>query len=249
MPAWGHLKALPKKARVLSFMDPSKDPLGSGYHIIQSKIAVGSGAYRQGLLLKERKALSCSFPSITLDFIFSILSEEWGFAGVLGDAPSLPYANPKGHGRRENAKDRFGFLVPFGIISMLFWHVTINLGMVTGLLPVVGVPLPFFSYGVVFPPDCPYKHGAPRKHKHEEVLALMPIRPNQKRAALSLNGRPCGLRPFAPGTAGTLWGVLLFLRPPRPRPVTMGGLVIVMISFAIASPTKPKTPPKKTPKR
>ncbi|HZX36292.1 MAG TPA: rod shape-determining protein RodA [Thermodesulfobacteriota bacterium] len=147
--AWGHLKAY-QKARVLSFMDPSKDPLGSGYHIIQSKIAVGSGGLIGKGFTQGTQGSLMFLPEHHTDFIFSILSEEWGFAGVLAALILFLTLILRGMDVVKNAKDRFGFLVSFGIISMLFWHVTINLGMVTGLLPVVGVPLPFFSYGGSF---------------------------------------------------------------------------------------------------
>jgi rod shape determining protein RodA len=143
---WFFLKGY-QKQRILTFIDPDRDPLGTGYHIIQSKIAIGSGALTgKGFLQGTQNALSF-LPEQHTDFIFSVLAEEWGFAGsvllVLTFLVFLIWALNIAHGCREP----FGVILSMGITAMLSWQVFINIGMVMGLMPVVGVPLPFISYG------------------------------------------------------------------------------------------------------
>ena len=133
--------------RILTFLNPDRDPLGAGYHIIQSKIAIGSGMIGgKGFLKGTQNALSF-LPEQHTDFIFSVLAEEWGF--FLSAILLLIYLflilwclNIA-----KIAKNKFGSLLTVGIVAILFWEVVINVGMVTGLLPVVGLPLVLFSYG------------------------------------------------------------------------------------------------------
>lgn len=136
-----------QKQRVLTFLDPERDPLGTGYHIIQSKIAIGSGQlFGKGFLGGTQNALNF-LPEQHTDFILSVLAEEWGFVGcavllflyLLFLAWSLNVA--------YRCRDPFGTFLAVGITIMNFWHIFINMGMVMGLLPVVGVPLPLISYG------------------------------------------------------------------------------------------------------
>jgi rod shape determining protein RodA len=143
---WFILKDYQKK-RILTFFNPDRDPLGAGYHIIQSKIAIGSGMITgKGYLEGTQNALSF-LPEQHTDFIFSVLAEEWGFLGttvLLFLFFMLIFLGLKiAHG----SKDPFGTMLAFGITSMIFFHVFINIGMVMGLMPVVGVPLPLISYG------------------------------------------------------------------------------------------------------
>jgi len=143
---WFFLREYQKK-RILVFLDPDRDPLGAGYHIIQSKIAIGSGMLSgKGFLKGTQNALSF-LPEEHTDFIFSVLAEEWGFLGsvtlVLIFLILIFWGLAVAHGCREP----FGTIVAVGISSMIFWQVFINIGMSMGLLPVVGVPLPFVSYG------------------------------------------------------------------------------------------------------
>jgi rod shape determining protein RodA len=143
---WFFLREYQKK-RILVFLDPDRDPLGAGYHIIQSKIAIGSGMLSgKGFLKGTQNALSF-LPEEHTDFIFSVLAEEWGFLGsvtlVLVFLILIFWGLTVAHGCREP----FGTIVAVGISSMIFWQVIINIGMSMGLLPVVGVPLPFVSYG------------------------------------------------------------------------------------------------------
>ncbi|MFQ5354420.1 MAG: rod shape-determining protein RodA, partial [Thermodesulfobacteriota bacterium] len=147
--AWLSLKDY-QKARLTSFLNPGQDPFGSGYHLLQSKIAIGSGGFFGKGFTHGTQGKLMFLPEHHTDFIFSILAEEWGFIGASIVVLIFFALILKGLGAAASSKDRFGFLLAFGISSMLFWHVVINLAMVTGLLPVVGVPLPFLSYGGSF---------------------------------------------------------------------------------------------------
>lgn len=136
-----------QKQRVLTLLDPQSDPLGKGYHIIQSIIAVGSGGITGKGFMQGSQAQLNFLPEQHTDFIFSVLSEEWGFMGgvlLLGLYAGLVYLAVE---VALNAKDRFGQLLAAGIAAMFFWQAFINMSMVIGLFPVVGVPLPFVSYG------------------------------------------------------------------------------------------------------
>ncbi len=143
---WSKLHDYQKK-RIEVFLKPDQDPLGSGYNIIQSKIAIGSGGFfGKGLGQGTQSHLSF-LPEHQTDFIFGCLAEDLGFVGAtilillysLIIYMSLSIA--------INAKNIFGKLVAAGVISIFFCHVCINIGMVSGLLPVVGIPLPLISYG------------------------------------------------------------------------------------------------------
>ncbi len=136
-----------QKQRVLTFLDPDRDPLGAGYHIIQSKIAIGSGMITgKGYLKGTQNALSF-LPEQHTDFIFSVLAEEWGFIGSSLTCILLMMLIIKGLGIAYNCKDPFGAILAVGISSIIFWQAFINLGMIMGLMPVVGMPLPLISYG------------------------------------------------------------------------------------------------------
>ena len=143
---WSLLKAYQKK-RILTFLNPDRDPLGSGYHIIQSKIAIGSGMFSgKGFLKGTQNALSF-LPEQHTDFIFSVLAEEWGFLGGFLVLVIFMLLLIWGLHVAFGCRDMFGMIVSVGITAMIFWQVIINVGMVMGLMPVVGVPLPFVSYG------------------------------------------------------------------------------------------------------
>jgi rod shape determining protein RodA len=141
-----HLKPYQLK-RIETFLNPELDPLGSGYHVIQSKIAIGSGGLRgKGFLNGTQNQLDF-LPEQHTDFIFSVYSEEWGFMGALLLITLYLLLVFRGLVVVGRAKDRFGALIAFGVLANVFWQAVINLGMTTGLLPVVGITLPFFSYG------------------------------------------------------------------------------------------------------
>jgi rod shape determining protein RodA len=144
---WHFLKDYQKK-RLTVFLDPSVDPLGSGYHIIQSKIAIGSGMlFGKGLFAGTQSQLNF-LPENHTDFIFAVIGEELGFIGavlILLLYFILLYRGVKIAGA---ARDNFGTLLATGITSMLTFHVLVNVGMTAGIMPVTGIPLPLMSYGV-----------------------------------------------------------------------------------------------------
>ena len=136
-----------QKNRVLDFINPERSRLGSGYHIIQSKIAVGSGGFWGKGYVKGTQAQLRFLPEQHTDFAFSVFAEEWGFFGTLILLVLYLCLVLWGLNIARRCNDRFGGLLAVGVTAMLFWHTAINIGMVIGLFPVVGVPLPFFSYG------------------------------------------------------------------------------------------------------
>ena len=143
---WQSLKAY-QKDRVLTFFNPERDPLGNGYHIMQSKIALGSGGiFGKGFMEGTQSHLNF-LPEMQTDFIFTMLGEEFGFLGTL--ILLLLYAALIMISIRLALKSRslFSKYLSLGVCNVFFIYVFVNIGMVTGLLPVVGVPLPFISYG------------------------------------------------------------------------------------------------------
>lgn len=133
--------------RIETFLDPSADPLGAGYHIIQSKIAMGSGGVSgRGFMQGTQNRLNF-LPEKHTDFIFTVLSEEFGFTGSILLLALYITATVLGFAVMIRNTDRFGALVTGGLIATFSFHWITNLAMVTGLVPVVGVPLPLVSYG------------------------------------------------------------------------------------------------------
>jgi len=144
--AWHVLKPY-QKDRLLVFLNPSHDPLGAGYTITQSKIAVGSGELLgKGWLSGTQNQLNF-LPERHTDFIFSVIGEEWGFLGGIFLVYCYGVLIYCGFKIARHNKDPFGQLVAVGIVSILAMQVVINIGMVMGLLPVVGITLPLISYG------------------------------------------------------------------------------------------------------
>jgi rod shape determining protein RodA len=136
-----------QQQRVLTFLDPERDPLGSGYHIIQSKIALGSGGvWGKGFLQGTQSQLSF-LPEKQTDFVFTMLAEEIGLVGALGLLALFVVLVGLGLVSTLRARSQFARLVAMGVTSTFFLYVVINVAMVTGLIPVVGVPLPMISYG------------------------------------------------------------------------------------------------------
>jgi len=136
-----------QRQRVLTFLDPQNDPLGSGYHIIQSQIAIGSGgAFGKGYMNGSQAQLEF-LPERSTDFIFAVIGEEWGLIGLITVLLVYVFVIGRGLYMAATAQDTFARLVT-GSLSLTFAvYALINAGMVTGLLPVVGVPLPLISYG------------------------------------------------------------------------------------------------------
>ncbi|MBN2232937.1 MAG: rod shape-determining protein RodA [Deltaproteobacteria bacterium] len=136
-----------QQQRILTFISPEMDPRGAGYHIAQSKIAVGSGGIWGKGFLKGTQTLLHFLPEQHTDFIFAVYAEQWGFlGGSLLIAVFLLFLL-RGLTIGTEARDPFGSYLAIGITATFFWQFFINIGMVIGLMPVVGIPLPLFSYG------------------------------------------------------------------------------------------------------
>ena len=146
IPAWTMLKDYQRK-RVLNFLSPEMDPLGSGYHAIQSKIAVGSGAVTGKGFLQGTQTQLRFLPEQTTDFIFSVLAEEWGFIGSIVVISFYMILIFRIVAVSARCQDVFSAYLCVGVAAMMFWHVVINIGMVIGVVPVVGVTLKLLSYG------------------------------------------------------------------------------------------------------
>ena len=143
---WQHMHTY-QKQRVLTFIDPQSDPLGAGYHVIQSMIAIGSGGlFGKGFLQGTQVRLHF-LPEQHTDFIFSVLAEEGGLFAVLVLLLLYGVLISRMLSIAAHAHTRFGSLLVTGISAIFMLYVFVNIGMVSGVLPVVGVPLPFVSYG------------------------------------------------------------------------------------------------------
>jgi rod shape determining protein RodA len=136
-----------QQRRILAFLKPDLDPFGSGYHVIQSKIAIGSGGlWGKGLFQGTQSELHF-LPEQHTDFIFSVIAEQFGLVGCLLFLLFYTLLILRGLEIAYETDDTFGALIVVGVTTMIAFYVLVNVGMTTGLLPVVGVPLPFVSYG------------------------------------------------------------------------------------------------------
>lgn len=143
---WSVLKDY-QKDRIILFLDPDKDPLGGGYHLIQSRIAIGAGQlWGRGLHQGTQTQLNF-IPEQHTDFVFSAVGEEWGFIGAIAIVAGFWLICLRLVIIAQNAKDNFGSLLAIGVFSMLIFQVVINISMTIGLAPVTGIPLPWLSYG------------------------------------------------------------------------------------------------------
>ncbi len=143
---WGLLKDY-QKDRLILFLNPEKDPLGGGYHLIQSRIAIGAGKL-QGAGLHHGTQTQLHFiPEQHTDFIFSAVGEELGFIGAMAVLIVFWLICFRLVMIAQNAKDNFGSLLAIGVLSMIMFQVIVNIGMTIGLAPVTGIPLPWVSYG------------------------------------------------------------------------------------------------------
>ncbi|MPY72007.1 MAG: rod shape-determining protein RodA [Alphaproteobacteria bacterium] len=144
--AWSLMHGYQRR-RILTFLDPESDPLGAGYHILQSKIALGSGGVLgKGFMHGSQSHLNF-LPEKQTDFIFTMLAEEFGMAGGLTLLGLYMLVLVFGFAIALRVRNQFGRLVALGVTGTFFFYVFINIAMVMGLLPVVGVPLPLISYG------------------------------------------------------------------------------------------------------
>jgi len=145
--AWLFLLHDYQKQRVLTFLDPQSDPLGTGYHIIQSQIAIGSGGVFGKGYLKGSQAQLEFLPERSTDFIFAVIGEEWGLIGLVTIMLLYMFVIGRALYLAATAQDTFARLAAGSLALTFSVYVFVNSGMVTGLLPVVGVPLPLISYG------------------------------------------------------------------------------------------------------
>ena len=136
-----------QKRRILVFLNPDLDPQGSGYNIIQSKIAIGSGGFFGKGFLKGSQSQLGFLPEKTSDFIFSVVAEEWGFIGGIILLGLFGFIIFRCIQTAFEAKDKFGALLASGITTIFFFHIIVNIGMAIGIMPVTGLPLCFVSYG------------------------------------------------------------------------------------------------------
>lgn len=136
-----------QKNRVLTFLSPGRDPRGTGYNSIQSKIAVGSGKVLGKGFRKGTQSQLEFLPERHTDFIFSVLSEEHGFIGSVTTLGLFLILYLMSVRIAMQARDKAGALIVVGVLAYMFWHMFVNMGMVIGLMPIVGAPLPLLSYG------------------------------------------------------------------------------------------------------
>ncbi len=146
-PLLWHILADYQKERILVFLNPARDPQGAGYQVLQARLSLGSGGlFGKGFLNGPRTQLAL-IPEKDTDFIFAVIGEEFGFLGCALVVLLLFLFLAKCMAVFQNAKDDFARLTAISIFAMFFSHITENIGMCIGLLPVTGIPLPFFSYG------------------------------------------------------------------------------------------------------
>ncbi len=150
---WASLSPYQQR-RLLVFLDPSSDPLKGGYHVMQSQIAIGSGGwFGKGFTSGTQKRLGY-LPEQQTDFIFPVIGEELGFVGVAVVLALFAWLMLRCIRVAGRSTSPFASLVAFGLVSMIFVHVLINVGMTIGVMPITGIPLPFFSYGGSFMLTC-----------------------------------------------------------------------------------------------
>lgn len=144
---WKYLLKDYQRRRIETFLNPEGDPMNQGYQIMQSKIAVGSGqVFGKGFMEGTQGHLHF-LPERHTDFAFSVWAEEWGFSGSVFFLGCYFFMLLWGMNIALSARDKFGVLLAFGLVMLIFWQAVINLLMIMGFLPVVGIPLPLFSYG------------------------------------------------------------------------------------------------------
>jgi rod shape determining protein RodA len=145
--AWNYLLIAYQKRRILTLFNPESDPLGSGYHIIQSKIAIGSGGFTGKGIVRGSQSQLDFVPEQSTDFIFSVLAEELGFMGFILLVIIYALIIYRCMSLSLRCEDNFSRLLGASLTFVFFTYIFVNIGMVSGLLPVVGVPLPLISYG------------------------------------------------------------------------------------------------------
>jgi rod shape determining protein RodA len=144
--SWMFLKDY-QKDRIRMFVNPEEDPLGAGYHVIQSEIAIGSGGFWGKGLFKGSQNQLGFLPTRHTDFIFSVVGEELGFAGVVTTLGLLAFILFRAVRNAQTSRDSLGLFIAMGLVGTYFFHMVVNIGMVIHLMPITGIPLPFLSYG------------------------------------------------------------------------------------------------------
>jgi rod shape determining protein RodA len=144
--AWHFLRPY-QKERILTFMDPERDPNGKGYQVTQSKIAIGSGGLLGKGIFKGSQNQLGYLPTRHTDFIFAVVGEEMGFKGVIVTLGLLGCIIFRSIYNAQTARDNLGLFIVMGIVGIYFFHIIVNVGMVIGFMPTTGIPLPFLSYG------------------------------------------------------------------------------------------------------
>jgi rod shape determining protein RodA len=139
-----------QRQRVATFLRPESDPLGAGYQVRQSKIAVGSGEFLGRGYMQGTQSQLRFLPARHTDFVFAVLAEEWGFLGVATALALYGFYIANGAEVAMRARDRLGVLLVVGVLAVIAFHVLYNTAMVVGLVPITGIPLPFLSYGGSF---------------------------------------------------------------------------------------------------
>ncbi|MFA8343133.1 MAG: rod shape-determining protein RodA, partial [Rhodothermaceae bacterium] len=136
-----------QQKRILTFLDPNADPMGSGYNIIQAKVAIGSGGFLGKGFMEGPQTQNKFIPEQWTDFIYCVIGEEFGFVGSVLVVVLFMILFFRILDITSLAKDNYSSLILIGILTLLFTHFAINVGMNVGVAPVIGIPLPFFSYG------------------------------------------------------------------------------------------------------
>ena len=144
---WKYLLKDYQRRRIETFLNPEADPTNQGYQIMQSKIAVGSGEIFGKGFMEGTQGHLHFLPERHTDFAFSVWAEEWGFSGSVFFLGCYFFMLLWGINIAMSSRDKFGVLLAFGLVMLIFWQAVINLMMIMGFLPVVGIPLPLFSYG------------------------------------------------------------------------------------------------------
>jgi rod shape determining protein RodA len=144
--SWFVLKPY-QKDRILTFIDPERDPRGAGYQVLQSKIAIGAGGFWGKGLMKGTQNRLGFLPTRHTDFILSVVGEELGFLGVAVILGLLGFILFRALDTARTARDSLGLFIAMGIVGIFFFHIAVNVGMVIGFMPITGIPLPFLSYG------------------------------------------------------------------------------------------------------
>jgi rod shape determining protein RodA len=144
---WTYLLKPYQKQRILSFLSPEENILGANWHAHHARVAIGSGRILGEGFMRGTQNQFLFLPDQYTDFPFPVFAEDWGFVGCLVLVGLYAFLVLWGIRIAQSSRDRFGAVLAVGVSALLFWHVFFNLGMVTGMLPVVGVTLPLFSYG------------------------------------------------------------------------------------------------------